>query len=73
MNSIKNTSTNVNMTAANTRGIVNAGLSMNIITNTSMNTATATAVPAAAEAALMTTRRKKPSFRLPCSAYQQCL
>lgn len=67
MNSIKNTSTNVNMTAVNTRDIVNADMSMKAIT------VTTTAVPADAADAPMTTGMKKPSSRLPCSAYRQCL
>ena len=68
MNSIKNTSTNVNMTAVNMMNVASAAdMSMTAIT------VTTTAVPADAAAVPMTTGRKKPSSRLPCSAYRQCL
>lgn len=69
MNSIKNTSTNVNMTAVNMMSVVSAAdMSMKAIT------VTTTAVHAAAADAPMTMRRmKKPSFHSRCSAFQQCL
>lgn len=68
MNSIKNTSTNVNMTAVNMMNVASAAdMSMTAIT------VTTTAVPADAADVPMTTGRKKPSSRLPCSAYRQCL
>lgn len=69
MNSIKNTSTNVNMTAVNMMNVASAAdMSMTTITIT----VTTTAVPADAADVPMTTGRKKPSSRLPCSAYRQC-
>lgn len=68
MNSIKNTSTNVNMTAVNMMNVASAAdMSMTAIT------VTTTAAHAAAEAALMMTRRKNPSSPLHCSAFRQCL
>lgn len=68
MNSIKNTSTNVNMTAVNMMNVASAAdMSMTTIT------ATVTAAHAAAADVPMMTRRKKPRSRLPCSAYRQCL
>ena len=67
MNSIKNTSTNVNMTAVNMMSVASAAdMSMTTIT------VTTTAVPADAADVPMTTGRKKPSSRLHCSAYRQC-
>lgn len=69
MNLIKNMSTNVNMTAANMMNVaIAADMSITAIT------VTTTAVPAdAADAHMTTGRRKKPLFRLPCSAYRQRL
>lgn len=68
MNSIKNTSTNVNMTAVNMMSVASAAnMSMTAIT------VTTTAVPADAADVPMTTGKKKPSSLLPCSAYRQCL
>lgn len=67
MNLIKNMSTNVNMTAVNMMNVaIAADMSITAIT------VTTTVVPADAADAHMTTGRKKPSSRLPCSAYRQC-